>query len=97
VPYAEAVRRDAEIKTQAVGLITHPRQAEDILQRGQADLIAIAREALFDPFWPHHAAVALGIDPEFESWPQQYGWWLVRRASSCDLYQYQEETATAAE
>jgi hypothetical protein len=37
VPYAEAVRRDAEIKTQAVGLITHPRQAEDILQRGRSD------------------------------------------------------------
>jgi len=95
VPYAEAVRRDADIKTQAVGLITHPRQAEDILQRGQADLIAIAREALNDPYWPHHAAAALGIDSGFASWPQQHGWWLVRRANSCDLYQ--EEPAVAVE
>ena len=44
-----------------------------------ADLIAIGREALYDPTWPLHAAAALGADPEFERWPVQYGWWLTRR------------------
>ena len=50
------VRREAGVRTRAVGLITRPRQAEDILARGRADLIAIGREALYDPYWPRHAA-----------------------------------------
>ncbi len=82
VPYAAQIRREAGIKTQAVGLILEARQAEDILEAGDADLIAIAREALYDPFWPHHAARELGCDPEFEAWPEQYGWWLTRRAKA---------------
>jgi 2,4-dienoyl-CoA reductase-like NADH-dependent reductase (Old Yellow Enzyme family) len=87
VPYAAAVREQADIKTQAVGLITHPRQAEEILQAGQADLIALGREALYDPYWPRHAAAMLGLDPDFDDWPEQYGWWLVRRARSSEFYQ----------
>jgi 2,4-dienoyl-CoA reductase-like NADH-dependent reductase (Old Yellow Enzyme family) len=63
----------------AVGLILTPQQAEEALQAGRADLIAIGREALFDPNWPHHAALALGVDAEFSQWPEQYGWWLTRR------------------
>ena len=47
--------------------------------RRRADLIAVGREALWDPNWPLHAAQALGVDPEFERWPVQYGWWLTRR------------------
>jgi len=94
VPFAEKIRAEADIMTQAVGLITHPRQAEEILRQGKADLIAIGREALYDPYWPHHAAVVLGADPEFENWPEQYGWWLVRRAKSSEFYQ---EPAEAAE
>lgn len=79
VPYAERVRKDADIMTMAVGLIVHAKQAEDILQRGQADLIAIGREALYDPFWPTHAAQALHADAQFKTLPVQYGWWLDRR------------------
>jgi 2,4-dienoyl-CoA reductase-like NADH-dependent reductase (Old Yellow Enzyme family) len=67
--------------TMAVGLILTPQQAEEALQAGRADLIAIGREALYDPNWPHHAAAALSVDPEFARWPEQYGWWLVRRES----------------
>jgi 2,4-dienoyl-CoA reductase-like NADH-dependent reductase (Old Yellow Enzyme family) len=63
----------------AVGLILTAQQAEQALQEGRADLIAVGREALFDPNWPLHAAAALGADPEFAQWPQQYGWWLTRR------------------
>jgi 2,4-dienoyl-CoA reductase-like NADH-dependent reductase (Old Yellow Enzyme family) len=80
VPYAAAVRREAGVATQAVGLILDGAQAEAILQSGAADLVAVAREALVDPFWPHHAARALGVDTDFGGWPEQYGWWLKRRA-----------------
>jgi len=79
LPFAEAVRKQADIRTMAVGLILTPQQAEAALQAARADLIAIGREALYDPNWPLHAAAALGVDPEFERWPVQYGWWLTRR------------------
>jgi 2,4-dienoyl-CoA reductase-like NADH-dependent reductase (Old Yellow Enzyme family) len=65
----------------AVGLILSATQAEEALQAGRADLIAIGREALYDPNWPAHAARELGVDPEYAMWPEQYGWWLTRRES----------------
>jgi 2,4-dienoyl-CoA reductase-like NADH-dependent reductase (Old Yellow Enzyme family) len=81
VPFAEKIRKEAGIKTMTVGLIVEPRQAEAVLESGQADLIAIGREALFDPNWPLHAHYALAgsADDVFADWPQQYGWWLTRR------------------
>jgi len=81
VPFADAIRREAEIATMAVGLILHPQQAEDVLVQGQADLIGIGREALFDPNWPQHARLALteANGEVFGDWPKQYGWWLERR------------------
>ncbi|MGH8676835.1 MAG: NADH:flavin oxidoreductase/NADH oxidase, partial [Burkholderiales bacterium] len=79
VPFAERVRRDSGIKTMAVGLLIEPEHAEKILQSEQADLIAIGREALYNPNWALHAQVALGCDGNFESWPVQYGWWLDKR------------------
>ena len=81
IPFADRIRKEAEIKTMAVGLILTPLQAEEALQAGRADLIAIGREALYDPNWPLHAAAALGADADFARWPQQYGWWLTRRDS----------------
>jgi 2,4-dienoyl-CoA reductase-like NADH-dependent reductase (Old Yellow Enzyme family) len=81
VPFAERIRKEAGIKTMTVGLIVEPRQAEAVLQGGQADLIAIGREALFNPNWPLHAQYALAgsAGDVFADWPQQYGWWLTRR------------------
>jgi 2,4-dienoyl-CoA reductase-like NADH-dependent reductase (Old Yellow Enzyme family) len=79
IPFAEKVRKEAGLMTMAVGLILTPQMAEEALQAGRADLIAIGREALYDPNWPLHAAAALGVDPDFAQWPQQYGWWLTRR------------------
>jgi len=79
LPFAERIRKDTGLKTMAVGLILTPQQAEEALAAGRADLIAIGREALWDPNWPVHAAQALGADPGFEGWPVQYGWWLTRR------------------
>jgi len=64
-----------------VGLILTPQQAEEALAAGRADLIAVGREALFDPNWPVHAEAALGANREFALWPTQYGWWLTRRES----------------
>lgn len=79
VPYAERVRKDAQMPSIAVGLIVEARQAEAILQEGRADMVAIGREMLLNPFWPAHAAKILGADPEFKRMPVQYGWWLDRR------------------
>ena len=60
VPFAERIRREADMPTGAVGLIREPAQAEEIVQRGQADLVLLARELLRDPHWPYRAARALG-------------------------------------
>lgn len=79
VPYAARVRREAGVATMAVGLILRARQAEEILAAGDADLVAIGREALLDPYWAAHAAQELDADPDFSRWPRQYGWWLDRR------------------
>jgi 2,4-dienoyl-CoA reductase-like NADH-dependent reductase (Old Yellow Enzyme family) len=59
VPFASAVRKASGLTTTAVGLITEPQQAEDILQAGDADLIALARALLYRPRWPWEAAAAL--------------------------------------
>lgn len=80
VPFARRIREGAGVMTEAVGLILDGLQAEAILREGSADLIGVAREALYDPFWSLHAARDLGCDPDFDHWPRQYGWWLTRRA-----------------
>ena len=69
VSFAAKVKQEANISTGAVGLITSAEQAENILQNQQADLIFFARELLRDPYFPVHAAKALGIDV---AWPLQY-------------------------
>jgi 2,4-dienoyl-CoA reductase-like NADH-dependent reductase (Old Yellow Enzyme family) len=87
VGYAERVRKEVDMNTMAVGLITHPQQAEAILAEGRADLIAIGREALVDPNWALHAARDLGYDTTFETWPRQSGWWLAGRQKTSDFYE----------
>jgi 2,4-dienoyl-CoA reductase-like NADH-dependent reductase (Old Yellow Enzyme family) len=63
VPFAERIRREAGIATGAVGMITEPAQAEAIVRDGQADIVLLARAMLRDPYWPLHAAIALGHKP----------------------------------
>ena len=82
VPFAAAVKRGAGIPTMAVGLILDGPQAEKILQDGDADLIAIGRQALYNPFWPVHAAQELGCDLDFGMWNPEYGWWLDKRKNN---------------
>jgi 2,4-dienoyl-CoA reductase-like NADH-dependent reductase (Old Yellow Enzyme family) len=69
VPFAERIRRETGLATGAVGLITRPEQAEEIVASGQADLVLLARELLRDPYWPIHAARVLGAPAP---WPVQY-------------------------
>ena len=82
VPYADRIRREAEIMTMAVGVIVHAQQAERILQEGRADLIAVGREMLYNPNWAMDAAQKLGADPKFEMLPPPYQYWLSRRAAT---------------
>ncbi len=69
VPFARQLRRDAGVRTAAVGLITDPRQAESIIANDDADLVFLARELLRQPRWPLLAAHALGVPAP---WPPQY-------------------------
>ncbi|UPU38230.1 NADH:flavin oxidoreductase/NADH oxidase [Geomonas paludis] len=68
-PFATAIRNGVGIPTGAVGVITDPVQAEQIVATGLADAVFLARAMLRDPYWPLHAAKALGVDPP---WPVQY-------------------------
>ena len=70
VPFADYVKSHAEVSTSAVGLITDPHQAEEIIASGKADVIMLARELLRDPHWPLRAARELGADVDY--WPGQY-------------------------
>jgi 2,4-dienoyl-CoA reductase-like NADH-dependent reductase (Old Yellow Enzyme family) len=68
-PFADRIRREAGVMTGAVGLITSPVQAEQIVATGQADAVILARELLRDPYWPLRAARELG---QTIAWPIQY-------------------------
>jgi 2,4-dienoyl-CoA reductase-like NADH-dependent reductase (Old Yellow Enzyme family) len=70
VPFAAAIRKETGIATGAVGLITEPEQAEEIIASGKADAVFLARALLRDPYWPLNAARSLGVEA---TWPVQYG------------------------
>jgi 2,4-dienoyl-CoA reductase-like NADH-dependent reductase (Old Yellow Enzyme family) len=69
VPFAARVRAETGVPTAAVGLITEPKQADDLIGDGSADAVFLAREMLRDPHWPLRAARELGADI---AWPEQY-------------------------
>lgn len=73
VPFAETLKRETPIATGAVGLITNPQHAEEILQNGRADMIFLARELLRDPYWAYRAAKELGADSGVPV-PYERGW-----------------------
>ena len=78
--FSERIRREAAgVLTQAVGMILDGPQAEAALRAGAADLIAIGREALYDPYWAHRAAEQLGWGADFSGWPVRHGAWLTKR------------------
>jgi 2,4-dienoyl-CoA reductase-like NADH-dependent reductase (Old Yellow Enzyme family) len=69
VPFADQIRREAGIATAAVGLITTPELADEVIRNGRADLIILGRELLRRPYWPLAAAQTLGHEL---TWPRQY-------------------------
>ena len=71
VPFAAAIREQAGIATGAVGMITEPDQANEIIASGKAGLVFLAREMMRDPYWALRAEAALGAEP---AWPIQYGY-----------------------
>jgi 2,4-dienoyl-CoA reductase-like NADH-dependent reductase (Old Yellow Enzyme family) len=77
VPFARRIREGADIRTGAVGLITDPHFADEIVTGGDANLVFIAREMLREPYWAAKAQQALGEEP---AWPIQYGYAVKRRA-----------------
>jgi 2,4-dienoyl-CoA reductase-like NADH-dependent reductase (Old Yellow Enzyme family) len=86
VGFAERVRREAAVSTMAVGLITKAVQAEQILVSGQADLVALARELIWNPNWPVHAALELeGSDASCALLPPEQAHRLLRRETVSQL------------
>ncbi|MGP0065308.1 MAG: NADH:flavin oxidoreductase/NADH oxidase [Isosphaeraceae bacterium] len=77
VPFARKIRDEACILTGAVGMITEPQHANEIITGGDADLVFLAREMLRQPYWTLRAQQELGVEP---SWPTQYGYAVRRRA-----------------
>ncbi len=69
VPFSDSIRQGVQIPVGAVGRITNAEQAEQIIANRQADAVLLGRELLRDPYWPLHAAHALGEDG---TWPKQY-------------------------
>jgi len=82
VPYAAALKRETGVLTAAVGLIVHAEQAEAILSRGDADMVALAREMIYNPNWTIDAAQKLGVDPTFAVTRRRTAFWLDRRAAT---------------
>lgn len=78
------LRREAGVSVIAVGNIVTPEQAEALVRDGCADLVAIGREALYNPNWALHAERALGLDNGMAHWPRQHRMWLARRATSAN-------------
>jgi 2,4-dienoyl-CoA reductase-like NADH-dependent reductase (Old Yellow Enzyme family) len=72
VPYAARVKEETGMLTMAPGLITEPQQAEELLQRGDIDLIAMARELMYSSDWPAHAARTLGVPNYLELFPPEF-------------------------
>lgn len=76
VPFARRIRREVGIPTGAVGLISEPHHANDIVAGGDADVVLLGREFLREPYWALKAQQALGAEP---AWPVQYGYAVLRR------------------
>jgi NADPH2 dehydrogenase len=69
VPFAHRIKKDTGMPTAAVGIITSPEMADEIIRNGRADVVVLGRELLRQPYWPLEAASELGADVE---WPRQY-------------------------
>lgn len=95
VPYGERIRREIDIPVAIGWMIEHPKDADQIIRDGSADLIMIGRQILSDPRWPYHAAQILGREDPWKVLPNQYGAWLKRPILTACLDQFADEGAMA--
>ncbi len=79
IPFAAQVREKASIPTMGVGFLWDASYCEELIANGSIDMVALARELLDDPNWALHAASALDDNENFERWPEESGWWLMKR------------------
>jgi 2,4-dienoyl-CoA reductase-like NADH-dependent reductase (Old Yellow Enzyme family) len=84
VPYAAAVHREAQMASIAVGAIVEPKQAEAIIAKGEADLVAIGRQFMAEPHWLYRAALELGHPEPDSVLAKNYAFYLSRRANVLD-------------
>ena len=82
VPFSEQIRIEADIPTLVAGNIFDWDQVNTIVGAGRSDLVALAREILYNPNWPMDAARKLGVERDFGSVPPQQAYWLEKRATS---------------
>jgi 2,4-dienoyl-CoA reductase-like NADH-dependent reductase (Old Yellow Enzyme family) len=82
VPYARQIRAGSGIMTMAVGMIVHSDHADEIVNSGSADLVAIGREMLHNPHWPIDAAQKLGVESPFSGIPPAYAYFLEKRSKT---------------
>ena len=79
VPFAEEIRKKADIATMAVGFLWDAQICEELTATGKADMVALAREFLEKPNWALQAAAELGLNENHNAWPIESGWWLMKR------------------
>ena len=84
VPYSEKIKKEAEISSMAVGAIINPEQANDIIMKNRADLVAIGRELLADTQWVYKAATHFGLENSKDYLPESYSFYLSRRDEFLD-------------
>ncbi|MDA0916280.1 MAG: NADH:flavin oxidoreductase/NADH oxidase [Proteobacteria bacterium] len=84
VPYSEKIKKEAEISSMAVGAIINPEQANDIIMKNRADLVAIGRELLADTQWVYKAATYFGLENSKDYLPESYSFYLSRRDEFLD-------------
>lgn len=79
VPFAEQIKREADLPTMAVGFLWDAKMCDAVIANGRADMVALAREVLDQPNWPLQAAATLKADKNYALWPSEMGWWLNKR------------------
>jgi 2,4-dienoyl-CoA reductase-like NADH-dependent reductase (Old Yellow Enzyme family) len=90
-PYSRELRARTGGLVATVGLIVDPRQAEAVLQSGDADIVAIGRELLVEPNWPHRARAEL-MGEAYDEWHREAGWWLEHRRAAIEKLRAAGET-----
>jgi len=79
IPFAQEIKANAKIPTMGVGFLWDATHCEELISNGSVDMVALGRELLDDPNWALHAASTLDANENFKLWPEESGWWLMKR------------------